>query len=53
MKKEIKRYVPYGINGEYFVYDNVLSYIPLGYGSKGGTKKKIQSLCEKLNKETD
>jgi hypothetical protein len=52
MKKQIKRYVPYGINGEYFVYDNILSYIPLGHGT-GGTKKKIKSICEKLNKETD
>jgi galactitol-specific phosphotransferase system IIB component len=43
------RYVYYGINGEYFVYDNQENCIPLGYGGKPGTKKAIQAICDKLN----
>jgi len=43
------RYSYYGINGEYFVYDNEENCIPLGYGGKPGTKKAIQAICDKLN----
>lgn len=49
-KPDIKKYVPYGMNGEYFVYDNEASQIPMGYGSKGGTKAKIKKLCADLNR---
>lgn len=48
-----KKYVPYGINGKYFVYDNEAGNIPMGYG-KGDKKRAIQAICDKLNaKETD
>jgi hypothetical protein len=50
-KEPVKEYVPYGINGEYFVYSNKDNHIPMGYGSKGVTKKKIQAICDKLNAE--
>lgn len=46
-----RRYVPYGINGLYYVYDNQENVIPLGYGNKYGTKAKIKAICDKLNKE--
>lgn len=48
MKKQ-KEYVPYGINGMYYVYSAIDNHIPLGYGSKYGTKKKIQAICDELN----
>ena len=48
-RETTSKYVPYGINGEYFVYDNEAGHIPMGYGSKGGTKKSILALCKKLN----
>lgn len=43
-----KKYVPYGMNGEYYVYDNETNHIPIGHG-KGGTKKEIQKICDALN----
>lgn len=48
--ENIKRYVPYGINREYFVYDTYNHHLAIGYSSKGGSKKKIQLLCDTLNK---
>jgi hypothetical protein len=47
----LKTYVPYGINGLYYVYDNEENRIPLGYGNKTGTKKEIQTLCDELNNQ--
>lgn len=44
-----KIYVPYGINGLFYVYDNEEGYIPPGYGSRYGTKKQIQKICDELN----
>lgn len=52
MKQDIKkRYVPYGINGLFYIYDNYENQIPIGYGSKYGTKKKIQSICNQMNQQ--
>lgn len=50
MKTDQTIYVPYGINGLYYVYNTIDNCIPLGYGHKSGTKKKIQSICDALNK---
>lgn len=47
--KSEKEYVPYGINGEYFIYSNIDNCIPLGMGSIKGTKKFIQRKCDELN----
>lgn len=48
-----KRYVPYGCNGEYFVYDTKFSHYAIGFSSKGSTKKHIQLTCDRLNKEEE
>jgi hypothetical protein len=44
------RYVPYGINGEYFVYDNKENNVPIGQGM-GFTKKKAKAVCDELNEK--
>lgn len=46
-----KKYVPYGINGEYFVYDNEAGHTLMGHS--GGNKKAIQKKCDELNLSID
>jgi hypothetical protein len=46
----IKRYVPYGMNGMYYIYDNDLHFmIPGQTGSS--SRRMIQRKCEQLNHE--
>lgn len=47
--QEGNKYVPYGINGTYYVYDNEAGCTPLGFGSFSGTKSYIQKECDRLN----
>lgn len=44
------KYVPYGINGVYYVYDNEQGCIPMGWGHRGDKKKIIAVVCDLLNK---
>jgi hypothetical protein len=44
---KIKRYSPYGINGEYFIYDNKNHCLKSMEYPK--TKKKAIARCEELN----
>lgn len=51
MQEESKTYVPYGVNGVFYVYDNKAGYVPPNYGTKWGNKKTIQKMCDELNKK--
>jgi len=46
-----KRYVSYGINGMYYVYDNEENQIPMGYGTGNSSRRMIKRKCEQLNHE--
>lgn len=42
-------YSPYGINGEWFVYDNYAHHLIMN--SPKGKRKDIKAICEKMNSE--